>query len=49
MGEQYAHNLAKSAYVINGTFEVVGILVSVCGQFCLGIMSNDPSLCIQDD
>ena len=49
MGELYAHYLANSTSVINGTFEVMSILVYLCGQICLGTTSNDPSLCIYDD
>ena len=49
IGEQYAHYLAKSTAVINGTFEVVIKLCCLCGQLCLGTTSNDPSLCIYDD
>ena len=49
MGERYAHYLANSTSVINGTFEVISILVYLCGQICLGTTSNDPSLCIYDD
>ena len=49
MGEQYAHYLAKSTSVINGTFEVVSIIVCLCQKLCLGTNSNDPSLCIYVD